>query len=109
MLVKNVASSNIVARLVGRPVNQTGQVASSLRFDWVMALLSLWLIGGVHVDGWAHQHLPDLETFFTPWHALFYSGYIVISSLLIITLLANRRKGYAGSKALPAGYGLSLL
>ncbi len=36
---------------------------------------SLWLIIGVFVDGWAHMNLAQLETFFTPWHALFYSGF----------------------------------
>ena len=25
------------------------------------------------VDGWAHNNLDQIETFFTPWHALFYS------------------------------------
>lgn len=36
---------------------------SSLRFDWLMALLGVWLIGGLYLDSWAHNHNPDLETF----------------------------------------------
>ena len=43
---------------------------SSLRFDWLMALLGVWLIGGLYLDGWAHNHNPDLETFFTPWQRI---------------------------------------
>jgi len=35
--------------------------------------LGTWLIVGAYVDAWAHHHL-SFETFFTPWHALLYSG-----------------------------------
>jgi hypothetical protein len=38
-------------------------------------LLGTWLLVGLFVDGWAHTNLDTLETFFTPWHALFYSGF----------------------------------
>jgi hypothetical protein len=33
-----------------------------------------WLVLGLFLDGWAHLNRPGLETFFTPWHALLYSG-----------------------------------
>jgi hypothetical protein len=38
-------------------------------------LFGTWLLVGLFVDGWAHTNLDTLETFFTPWHALFYSGF----------------------------------
>src|SRR5262249_25135566 len=38
-------------------------------FDWLIGLLSCWLTGGLFLDGWAHNHLGSMETFFTPWHA----------------------------------------
>jgi hypothetical protein len=34
----------------------------------------LWMIIGLYVDGWSHQANKP-ETFFTPWHALLYSGF----------------------------------
>lgn len=46
----------------------------------VTVLLATWLIGGVFVDGWAHNNLAKLETFFTPWHALLYSGFAATPS-----------------------------
>ncbi len=78
-------------------------------FDWLMAILGGWLIGGLYLDGWAHIHVPALETFFTPWHAVLYSGYIAGAVVLAVTVRRNRRRGAPRSRALPAGYGLSLV
>lgn len=86
-----------------------GQVASSLAFDWWMAILPGWVLIGLYVDGWAHAHLPStLETFFTPWHALLYSGMLVSLVVLAIQLVRNHQNGYSWAGALPAGYELSL-
>jgi hypothetical protein len=81
--------------------------AAGRRFTWVALLLAAWPLIGGHVDGWAHKHLP-LETFFTPWHALLYSGLLANAAVLGWRLLAGRRAGLPWSRALPAGYGLSL-
>lgn len=78
-------------------------------FDWLMAALGAWLIGGLYLDGWAHIHVPALETFFTPWHAVLYSGYTAGAVALALTLRRNRRRGLPRARALPAGYGLSLV
>ena len=43
-------------------------------FDLPVALLSLWLMLGTYLDGFAHLNIPDtIDTFFTPWHAVLYS------------------------------------
>ena len=66
-------------------------------------------MGGLFLDGWAHTHIPQLETFFTPWHAVLYSGYLSVALFLVISLYRNHARGYAWSRALPSGYALSLL
>jgi hypothetical protein len=38
------------------PTKRREVVADHQWFDWVMAVLSTWLIGGAFVDGWAHTH-----------------------------------------------------
>ena len=36
----------------------------------------LWFFIGAWIDSSAHTYLlDDIETFFTPWHAVLYSGY----------------------------------
>ncbi len=80
----------------------------ALAFDWVMVILGLWMIGGVHLDAWAH-HKFDIETFLTAWHALMYSGYIALTGVLMGTFIRNVSRGAVWRAAVPAGYGLSLL
>jgi hypothetical protein len=87
---------------------QERAAADSPAFDWAVALLSAWMIGGLYLDGWAH-HQGGIESFFSPWHAVLYSGFLALAALLGGTFGRNLRKGAAWREALPAGYGQSLL
>jgi len=93
---------------VAETLSPVGPVSGGAGYDWMMAGFGSWLIGGLYLDGWAHIHVPALETFFTPWHAVLYSGYIAGAVALAVTLRRNRRHGASRWAALPAGYGLSL-
>lgn len=74
-----------------------------------MAILPGLVLIGLFIDGWAHEHLAStLETFFTPWHALLYTGMLISLVFLSITLLRNHSNGYSWAGSLPAGYELSL-
>ena len=71
----------------------------------VTLLVGSWLMIGIFVDGWAHNHLGEtLETFFTPWHAVFYSGFLAtalwVGWLGRLGWLGGRR----GLNAFPVGY-----
>jgi len=58
------------------------------------------LILGLFVDGWAHNNAKP-ESFFTPWHGLFYSGFGATAAWMW-----SRYQRHGG---VPAGYGLGLL
>ena len=74
-------------------------------FENLFALFTGLWTAGAFVDGWAHINFTaTLESFFTPWHALFYAGVILTALLLFIRLLLNRWKGYPWSHALPQGF-----
>jgi hypothetical protein len=78
--------------------------------QWLLTLANLWLISGLFLDGWAHLNVPELETFFTPWHAVFYSGYASVTAVLIgITLKCRRMHGGSFRNAIPLGYGAALV
>jgi hypothetical protein len=81
----------------------------SFRFDRIMVVLMAWLLVGAYLDAWAHRHLSGLESFFTPWHAVLYTGYFALAIFLGVTLLYNHRRGYPWSRSLPDGYMVSLL
>jgi hypothetical protein len=80
-----------------------------LLFDWAFTILSAWMVGGLYLDGWAHSHGKIDDVFFTPWHAVLYSGAFAIILLLSTTYARNLTRGYAWPRLLPAGYGLSLV
>jgi hypothetical protein len=76
----------------------------------VTVALATWLMIGLFVDGWAHNHLDtSLETFFTPWHALFYSGFAACAGWLLWLVWRGRRQGLTGAAAAPRGYGPGLV
>jgi hypothetical protein len=76
--------------------------------DMVTALLSGWVVTGMVLDAWAHQNVSQLETFFTPWHAVLYSGFLAAAAWMVARSLAG-----GGVRPLrldiPAGYGLGLV
>jgi hypothetical protein len=74
-----------------------------------MVLLSTWFLGGLYLDGWAHNHIPDLETFFTPWHGVFYAGFFAVAAFLAILLLRRKEKSASLIAAIPRGYELSYI
>jgi hypothetical protein len=91
----------------------TPQVAArpigGVRYDWMMALLSALFLGGLYLDGWAHNHGRVDQSFFTPWHAFFYGGFALTALVLGATMALNRRRGISWRQSVPAGYGLALL
>lgn len=78
------------------------------RFDWAVTALSALFLGGLFLDGWAHTHGRVDDSFFTPWHAALYAGYVATAALLVGRAAWGIRRGAAWRDAMPAGYGLSL-
>jgi hypothetical protein len=92
-----------------RALARDGQASTSLAFDRLMIFVSAWFIGGIFVDGWAHVNLRSLETFFTPWHALLYSGFFATAAVISVAIGRGHAAGYSGWRAIPAGYELAAL
>ncbi|HZV78745.1 MAG TPA: hypothetical protein VFF60_03930 [Candidatus Binatus sp.] len=95
----------------------SGERVSSVAFDWTMAVLGGLFVGGLYVDGWAHNHLHHIETFFTPWHAMFYGSFfllaIVFGVYVAFGLYANVKEHSnvfaRWARAIPRGYEWSAL
>jgi hypothetical protein len=82
---------------------------ASWRENMTVAMLGAWTVGGLFLDGWAHENLGELETFFTPWHGVLYSG--LLASILVNGWMVLRRYlgGLSGREAIPPGYALGLI
>lgn len=63
-----------------------------------------WILVGLGFDGWAHRHRPELETFFTPWHAIFYSGFAATCAVGAWIIVRRRPHVATFRDALPPGY-----
>ncbi len=68
-------------------------------------ITGVWLLTGTYVDGWAHNNLRDLETFFTPWHAILYSGFAACAFWIAALTWRRHAPGARWTEAIPAGYG----
>lgn len=80
-----------------------------LRDDLITGLLGTWFTVGLFLDAWAHSNVPELESFFTPWHAVFYSGFSATAAWIGWLIARNVRAGRRGLAAVPVGYGLTVL
>lgn len=78
------------------------------RLDWGVAATSSWMVGGIWLDAWAH-HVITLETFFTPWHAVLYSGMAGVAAILVASGVRGGRPSLGWYAALPRAYRLSLI
>lgn len=62
------------------------------------------------VDGYAHGHIDEsLETFFTPWHAILYSGFLACALWFTWLTSRNYKLGWRGTEAIPLGYGTGVV
>jgi hypothetical protein len=87
----------------------SGPFRATPRQDLVTSLLYTWPVVGLYLDGWAHHNRANLETFFTPWHAVFYSGYVVSASWILLIVANNHLSGRSWREAAPQGYGLGVI
>jgi hypothetical protein len=77
--------------------------------DAITLVLALWTLIGLLVDAFFHSTDPGLESFWTPWHALFYSGFTATAGWL--GWMALKRNDGTGNWLdwAPTGYRISLI
>ncbi|MDP9281478.1 MAG: hypothetical protein M3P38_05240 [Chloroflexota bacterium] len=86
-----------------RPVALSRPRALGVGLDWLVIAASAWLLGGLYWDGWAHGYgLPD--SFWTIWHAAFYSGYAAAAAVILGAVARARPEAATWRAAIPAGY-----
>ena len=86
-----------------RPATMPLAETLGVRFDWLVIAASAWLLGGLYWDGWAHGYgLPD--SFWTVWHAAFYSGYAAAAAVILGAIARARPQAVTWRAAIPAGY-----
>lgn len=79
-------------------------VRASRREDLITMALVSWTIIGIFVDAYFHATDAGLETFWTPWHGLFYSGFSATAAWIVLLSLRRRAAGQSIIAAAPVGY-----
>lgn len=82
---------------------------STRQEDVVTLLLALWTLIGLLIDAFYHSTDPGLESFWTPWHAIFYSGFTATAGW--IGWVALKRNDGTGNWLdwAPIGYRTSMI
>lgn len=81
---------------------------TSERDDVVTVLLATWLISGLFIDGYAHSQIIDgTEGFITPWHGVFYSGFLAVAAWIGWLTYCRIEAGLPLITAIPRGYELA--
>jgi hypothetical protein len=80
----------------------------SLALDYAFGICGVWISGGFFLDAWAHGHVP-VENFFTPYHAVFYSGMVALAIVMLAFWVRSHSLGYGWADAFPRPYRLALL
>jgi hypothetical protein len=89
---------------------QTSKAQASWNENLATVAFGLWLMAGVFIDGFAHSNLRNtIEDFFTPWHAILYSGFTATALWVVWMVFRRLRQGWTGLNAIPVGYELGLI
>jgi hypothetical protein len=83
----------------GRPLTRREEV--------IGMVFGLWTILGLFLDGWAHSHEKP-ESFFTPWHAVLYTGFTAAALWAGWVTWRRRQSGRSLVETMPPGHVASL-
>ncbi len=109
-VVGMMSATSAFQTIAGRPARSVRPLPASRRFEWAMVALGGAVAAGAHLDSWAHGHIAStLETFFTPWHALLYASLAATTAFLVLRAAWTGARPWEWARALPDGYGLSLV
>jgi hypothetical protein len=96
-----------IQTLAGQQGQATKPLIGGKQFDVIFCGSVLWFTGGAFTDAWAHNNIPRLETFWTPWHGILYSGLLFLILSLVTVLVINRSRSGSWLEAIPQGYRLA--
>jgi hypothetical protein len=88
---------------------QMDRLTTGGRFEWVALILSAALTAGAYFDAWTYVSTPSGVSLAAPWQdAAVHLSWGALTGWLSLALVWNLGRGVSFSRALPAGYDLSL-
>ncbi len=102
-----MTSTLVPHTMIAGPSTPTGYVAAKLSMKslWGFFAASVVMIVGLQLDAFKHATDPDLETFFTPWHAIMYAGMALCGGTIAWFIRRNLKLGAPNAfAAIPSGF-----
>jgi hypothetical protein len=97
----------MAASTITRAATPSSTERAPLALNLSVLAASLWFFGGLLLDGWAHNNLDlSKEGFFTPYHAVFYSGFVALTASLGVGAWRLHVPGTPWYAGLPEGFRL---
>ncbi len=90
------------------PVRAPADPPRTPALDLTISFCGIWLAAGFLFDSWAHLHV-GVETFFTPYHAIFYAAMLVAAIAFGAFAVVNQFHGYVYPRFLPVAYRRALV
>lgn len=73
--------------------------------NWQLLAGGVLMMLGVFADGWAHTNIIDeLESFFTPWHAIIFAGFLAALAVVVRAMLRRLPSTGSWRAAVPQGW-----
>ena len=98
-----------IAQNLSLPQRLAQTLAHPAVAHWLLMPAFVWFVGGLFLDGWAHNHGRVDNTFFTPWHAVFYSGYFAVAAVLALLVWGSWMRGEQWQRDLALPYRIAIL
>ena len=98
-----------IAQNLSLPQRLAQTLARPAVAHWLLMPAFVWFVGGLFLDGWAHNHGRVDNTFFTPWHAVFYSGYVAVAAVLALLVWGSWMRGEQWQRDLALPYRIAIL
>jgi hypothetical protein len=100
----------VSVQTVSPGATRTAVSVTSPHEDAITAFLGALLVGGVLTDAWAHTNrLSTIENFFTPWHAMLYTGFAATATWTIWLAYRRRTSARWWRHDWPAGYAVGAI
>lgn len=104
--------TQIIDQPVATETRSGANTVTRRHLSWNECLVSdvfaAWVIIGLFIDGWAHNHQKP-ESIFTPWHGILYSGFVVSACWALRIAMRYQRPGESMWRSAPIGHSLTLV
>ena len=96
-----------ISTVAGAQSSTTTRPQLGRRSQCVVLLLATWTVLGLFLDVWSHGQFQN-ESFFSPWHALFFPGFAAAAAYIVWPAVRSMRAGRPAYAGVPVSYDLGI-